>query len=243
MSNVARKAWTAEQFLEWAERQDGRFEFDGAQPVGMVGGTLDHDRITTNIFAALRSRLRGTGCSFFGSDVAVTAGTSVRFPDALITCGDIRGTDRVAPDVCVVFEVISPSTASTDRIAKVRDYAAVPTNHAVCHAGDPLPRPPCLPSLSGIRLLDGDHADRSRHARASRGGYRTSRFRVVRGCRVRNRTRIAATHSRTSAPSRPPARSARHRDSASSPRSHTSCPRPGGGSPRHAPWECPAARG
>jgi hypothetical protein len=48
--------WTVEQFLYWAETQEGRFEFDGFQPVAMTVGTARHNRITLNIHVALRSR-------------------------------------------------------------------------------------------------------------------------------------------------------------------------------------------
>jgi Uma2 family endonuclease len=120
--------WTIEQFLDWAGAQEGRYEFDGVHPVAMTGGNAVHSRVTTNILAALRSRLRGTPCSYFGPDLGVqTIGSSVRYPDALITCTKFPRTDRLAPDVRVVFEVLSPTSGRTDRIEKVREYAAVPS--------------------------------------------------------------------------------------------------------------------
>ena len=62
--NVALQCpWTIEQFLSWASTQDGRYEFDGIQPVAMTGGNARHSRVTTNVHAALRSRLRGTSCA------------------------------------------------------------------------------------------------------------------------------------------------------------------------------------
>lgn len=118
--------WTAEQFLDWVGTQEGRYEFDGIRPVAMPAGTSDHNRIAHNIYAALRSRLRGTRCSYFGPDLGVkTTGENVRFPDALITCTKFPGTDRLAPDVVVVFEVLSPDAGRRDRIEKAREYAAV----------------------------------------------------------------------------------------------------------------------
>jgi Uma2 family endonuclease len=127
--NVAlAKPWTEEQFLTWAETQEGRFEFDGFQPVAMTGGTARHSRITLNTHAALRSRLRGTPCSFFGPDLGVrTIGNAIRYPDALITCTKFPGTERLAPDVQVVFEVLSADSGRRDRIEKVREYGGVPS--------------------------------------------------------------------------------------------------------------------
>jgi Uma2 family endonuclease len=118
--------WTAEQFLDWVGGQEGRWEFDGVRPVAMTGGTSNHSRISLNIHVALRSRLRGTGCSHFGPDLGVrTIGEAVHFPNALITCTKFPGTERLAPDAVVVFEVLSPDSGGRDRIEKVREYAAV----------------------------------------------------------------------------------------------------------------------
>jgi Uma2 family endonuclease len=118
--------WSAEQFLDWAARQEERYEFDGIRPVAMVGGSANHNRISQNIYAALRSRLRGTPCSHFGPDLGVrTIGERVRYPDALITCTKFPGTERLAPDVVIIFEVIGSDSGRRDRIEKVREYAAV----------------------------------------------------------------------------------------------------------------------
>ena len=118
--------WTAEQFLDWVGTQEGRYEYDGERIVAMTGGTSDHNRISQNIYAALRSRLRGTRCSYFGPDLGIrTIGEAVRFPDALITCTKFPGTDRLAAEPVVVFEVLSPGSGRRDRIEKAREYAAV----------------------------------------------------------------------------------------------------------------------
>ena len=72
-----------EEFFAWAELQDARYEFDGFEPVAMVGGSLNHSQICQNLYAALRSRLRGTGCRLYGPDAGVaTSGNAVRYPDA-----------------------------------------------------------------------------------------------------------------------------------------------------------------
>jgi Uma2 family endonuclease len=119
---------TRDQFLDWAEAQDERYEFDGFQPVAMTGGTRNHSRIAGNIYLALRARLRGTGCEPLGPDAGIaTIGGAVRYPDTLVTCTKGPGTDRVVPGVVVVFEVLSPTSGRTDRIEKLREYQAVPS--------------------------------------------------------------------------------------------------------------------
>ncbi len=117
---------TRQEFFDWAQTQDTRYEFDGFQPVAMTGGTVRHSQITQNIHFALRTRLRGTGCRPLGPDAGVaTIGDTVRYPDALITCIAVPDTAYLVPGAVVVFEVLSPTSGRTDRIVKVREYRTV----------------------------------------------------------------------------------------------------------------------
>jgi Uma2 family endonuclease len=119
---------TREEFLDWAAAQEMRYEFDGSQPVAMTGGTRNHSQINQNIYAALRSRLRGTSCGVLGPDAGVaTVGNAVRYPDALVTCTKASGTDRIVPGVVVVIEVPSPTSGRTGHVEKLREYHAVPS--------------------------------------------------------------------------------------------------------------------
>ena len=122
------KPWTEEQFLDWAGAQDAPYEFDGFRPVAMTGGNGNHDTITTNIAIALRGRLDGTACSSWGPNLGIrTIRGRIRYPDGLITCTKFPGEARIAPDPCVVFEVVSPTSVRMDRVLKVREYQAVPS--------------------------------------------------------------------------------------------------------------------
>jgi Uma2 family endonuclease len=128
MNAPLRHSWTQDQFFTWASAQEGRYEFDGFQPVAMTGGSANHNRIMLNLHAALRSRLRGGPCEPLGPEAGVTTiGTAVRYPDALVTCSKFPGTALTIPGVVAVFEVVSPGSSREDRIVKVREYAAVPS--------------------------------------------------------------------------------------------------------------------
>jgi Uma2 family endonuclease len=117
---------TRAEFFDWADSRDGRYEFDGVQPVAMVGATRNHGRIAQNIYSGLRTRLRGGPCEVLGPDAGLaTIGDAVRYPDALVSCTRGPGSDRVIPGVVVVFEVLSPTSGRTDRIVKLREYRAV----------------------------------------------------------------------------------------------------------------------
>lgn len=128
MNVPLRTSWTRQEFFDWAAAQEGRFEFDGFQPVAMTGGTAGHSIITQNLLVALRNRLRGGSCRPLGPDAGVaTVGEAVRYPDALVTCSPFDREAMIIPGVVAVFEVVSPSTSRTDRILKLREYAAVPS--------------------------------------------------------------------------------------------------------------------
>lgn len=118
---------TRDQFLDWAQAQEGRYEFDGFQPVAMTGGSNNHSVTCQNIWFALRTRLRGSDCEVLGPDAGLaTVGDAVRYPDALVTCAKVPGTARLVPGVVVVFEVVSSTSDRADRIDKLVEYRAVP---------------------------------------------------------------------------------------------------------------------
>ena len=73
-----------EDFFKWAQAQNERYEFDGFQPVAMVGGTINHSRLYRNLNSALDARLVGSRCEALGPDAGVaTIGNAVRYPDSL----------------------------------------------------------------------------------------------------------------------------------------------------------------
>jgi Uma2 family endonuclease len=130
MNAPLRKSWTQEEFFSWAERQETRYEFDGFEPVAMTGGTNVHSEIGVNLLSSLKSRLKDGRCKPLGSDAGVaTVGTTIRYPDALVTCTRYDSRARTVPGVVVIFEVLSPTSGFIDHVVKVREYAEVPSIH------------------------------------------------------------------------------------------------------------------
>ena len=127
MSQVLRKVMTPEDFLAWEATQELKWEFDGFQPVAMVGATLVHAAIQGNIIIALGNRLRGRPCRPFGSDVKVQIGPRYRYPDVLVSCSPTTPGVTVAADPVVIFEVLSESTARTDKTTKLTEYCSLPS--------------------------------------------------------------------------------------------------------------------
>jgi Uma2 family endonuclease len=118
---------TLEEFLDWQLYQEEKFEWDGTQPVAMVGETLRHSLLASRVHDALRAKLLGGPCAVFfqGPRVMTEHGTRVRHPDVVVTCSPFRWSDRVVPNPVFILEVLSESTAPIDRGVKRAEYTAL----------------------------------------------------------------------------------------------------------------------
>lgn len=128
-SPVPTRPWTPEEFLAWERQQPERYEWDGANIVSMTGGRRRHARVIRNIRNALENLLPD-GCEIYTEGFKLLAGEAVRYPDVLLLCTPEHTVDLEADivnDATLVVEVLSPSTARTDRVTKVEDYAKVPS--------------------------------------------------------------------------------------------------------------------
>ena len=127
MSVALQRPMTLAEFLDWEERQELRYEFDGFQPVAMTGGTARHEAIGVTLRALLFNRLRGGRCRLWGPTAKIEVQGHIRYPDAHVTCTPVSPIATIIPGPVVVFEVLSPSTSRTDRIEKLREYQATPS--------------------------------------------------------------------------------------------------------------------
>jgi len=119
---------TLDAYLDWEAEQETRNEFVGGEVVAMVDVTRAHDRINVNLLCELTPQLRGSRCRILSSSMKlVCANGNVRYPDATIDCGPFVATDMLAAEPRLVVGVLSKSTAATDFVLKMRDYATVPS--------------------------------------------------------------------------------------------------------------------
>ena len=118
---------TLEQFLAWEERQETKNEFDGFEPVAMIGVTDAHAAIQVNLISALNLRLRGRPCRPRGSDTKVEVAGRIRYPDALVFCNPVPPDTMVIREPVVVFEILSATSTYTDLVLKNREYRATPS--------------------------------------------------------------------------------------------------------------------
>lgn len=125
------KLYTYADYLTWTE--PARCELHDGVVVDMSAApNLDHQEIVGQLYAQILGALRGKPCRVFVAPVDVRlpkpgqtdeTATTVLQPDILVVCNrsqlDSRGV-KGPPDL--VIEVLSPSTAGRDHIAKRRFY-------------------------------------------------------------------------------------------------------------------------
>jgi Uma2 family endonuclease len=129
--------WTVEEFLAWEREQEDRYEYVGGVIRMMVGGTLDHNTIAGNVFSALRAQLRGSPYRAFIEGAKVTSDTATMYPDVVVTCAAGSGQSDVVPGPEIVVEVLSRSTQTFDRGAKLDAYQQIASlKQYVLVAGD-----------------------------------------------------------------------------------------------------------
>ena len=115
---------TLPEFLNWEQRQEMRWEFNGFEPVAMTGGTDAHEGIGTRLRTLLDTQLIGKRCRVRGPTMKIEVMGRIRYPDAVVSCTPGPRDATIAREPVVVFEVLSPSTSRTDRIEKLREYRA-----------------------------------------------------------------------------------------------------------------------
>jgi len=125
-----RNYMSPQEYLEWEERQDIKYEYVNGEVFAMTGGTLPHTTIALNLASALKSHVRGGSCRAFMSDakVAVSEGMSFHYPDVVVSCDERdKQATKFLQYPCLIVEVLSPSTEAYDRGAKFKQYRRIQT--------------------------------------------------------------------------------------------------------------------
>ncbi|QOC22767.1 Uma2 family endonuclease [Wenzhouxiangella sp. AB-CW3] len=125
MASPPRSGLSGEEFLAWEAEQEGKHEFMAGEVFAMVGASTRHVTITGNIFAALRSHLRGGPCLAYVADMKlrVEKADAWFYPDVMVSCDpddQARELDKGSP--VLIVEVLSASTEAFDRGAKFAAY-------------------------------------------------------------------------------------------------------------------------
>jgi Uma2 family endonuclease len=130
MASERTPTMSVEEYFELEENNpDTRYEYFDGYVYMMSGGSANHATISGNIYAILKSFLRGGPCRVYNSDMKVRVSEKCYFhPDVTVTCDPRdRGTADLIQSPRLVIEVLSPSTEARDRGRKLQCYLACPS--------------------------------------------------------------------------------------------------------------------
>src|SRR3954469_2694994 len=118
------------EYLQTERQLETKNEFFDGEIFAMAGGTSAHSLIATNLAMALGSRLKGSGCLTYNSDLRlkVEATGLFTYPDISVVCGGARFLDEQEDTLLnpsVVVEVLSDSTEAYDRGKKFEHYRQI----------------------------------------------------------------------------------------------------------------------
>jgi Uma2 family endonuclease len=118
------------EYLRRERQAEGRSEYHAGQVFAMAGASRRHNRIVTNLSAALSVQLQSRPCNNYASDMRVRIGNAERYvyPDIVATCGREEFEDDwqdVLLNPLLIIEVLSPSTEAYDRGDKFRHYQTI----------------------------------------------------------------------------------------------------------------------
>ncbi len=124
---------SVEEFLDFVEDNEDRYEYIDGEAYPMIGGKLNHFVIITNIVGKIRSLLADRDCLVLTSGMLVKAGeTRLVAPDVSVVCGEpeTEADTRILLNPILVVEVTSPSSIDYDRVSKREYYGDAPSIQA-----------------------------------------------------------------------------------------------------------------
>jgi Uma2 family endonuclease len=122
---------TVDEYLAWAQNQDGRFELYAGSVYAMSPERAGHAKIKLAVQMALVAGIRGRSlpCHVLPDGMTVRINDlTAHEPDALVYCGlELAASALEVPNPIIVVEVLSPSTRRIDASLKLAGYFGVPS--------------------------------------------------------------------------------------------------------------------
>ncbi|HEV2762724.1 MAG TPA: Uma2 family endonuclease [Pyrinomonadaceae bacterium] len=130
MSSNPKTLLTEEEYLAIERQAEFRSEYFAGEMFAMVGASLRHNRIVTNLVARLDEQLREGPCNVYSTDLRVKVQNTglYTYPDVVVTCGEAKLADAwndTLLNPLVIIEVLSDSTEAYDRGKKFENYQSI----------------------------------------------------------------------------------------------------------------------
>jgi Uma2 family endonuclease len=118
---------TPQEYLERERTAAVKSEYISGEIFAMAGASREHNLITLNIAAELRSQLRERPCEVYSNDMRVQVENTglYAYPDVVVVCGEPQFGDEhldTLENPAVIVEVLSETTEAFDRGEKFARY-------------------------------------------------------------------------------------------------------------------------
>jgi len=131
MSSQPKTYLTPEEYLAIERKAEYKSEYFAGEMFAMVGASRKHNLASINTASSLLQQLKGRNCEVYSSDmrVRVPATDLYTYPDVVVACDPKFEDDHFDTllNPTLIVEVLSPSTASYDRIKKFSYYRMIST--------------------------------------------------------------------------------------------------------------------
>lgn len=143
-----RRRMTLTEFLEWDDGSDTHYELIGGRVFAMSPPSDAHGRIAGELGYILRRQIRPPCQVVHQAGIALADDRATFFEaDLAVTCAPHRKDVKTTIEPILIVEVLSPSTATHDRTAKLIEYTSLPSvqevllvssesRHAMLHRRD-----------------------------------------------------------------------------------------------------------
>ena len=125
---------TFEEYVEIEEHNNQKYEYHDGYIVAMAGGTFYHSVICTNVQGKIWAILddKDGTCQVVNSDakLSIQIKNKYVYPDCMVICGYVEKNEEQKEAVTnptVIIEVLSKSTAGSDRGDKFFAYKKIPS--------------------------------------------------------------------------------------------------------------------
>lgn len=122
--------WSVQDYLEAEKTSEVRHEYVAGDLYAMAGASEEHNFISGNIFAALRSHLRGKPCKVFIHDMKAHVFANLTlfyYPDVMVACDPSDDDRYYKTKPRIIVEVVSESSRGTDTREKFITFIQLPS--------------------------------------------------------------------------------------------------------------------
>lgn len=132
MQVTQQQYYTPEEYLHLEEVAEYKSEYINGQIIPMAGGTINHNRIAGNFYAALNFAFRQQKYEAFNSDMRlwISKRRIYTYPDVTVIMGEpefFNNRKDIITNPQVIVEVLSKSTKNYDHESKFEAYRTIPT--------------------------------------------------------------------------------------------------------------------